>query len=153
MKVSSLHETLLPILSAPPSHILPLFTSRTGSLDAGFRVLAQCHSLAVSESEDGPKARRKYRPFLLPEDIEAKDWISELELESVIRVAEKDLASTQSRLKVLVLYGSLRHRFVPHSNPLNLFVPFLPLNPTPPTSSTAPTPNSWPSKPSACSAA
>jgi arsenic resistance protein ArsH len=85
-----------------------------GSLDAGFRTLAQCHSLAISESKDDPEVRKNYRPFLLPEDVEAKDWISELELESVIRIAEKDLASTQSRLKVLVLYGSLRQRFVSH---------------------------------------
>jgi arsenic resistance protein ArsH len=83
-----------------------------GSLEVGLRTLAQCHSLAISESEDDPEVRRKYRPFLLPADVEANDWISELELETVIHVAEKDLARTQSRLKVLVLYGSLRQRFV-----------------------------------------
>jgi hypothetical protein len=93
------------------SQLLQL-TSRMGSLEVGLRTLAQCHSLAISESEDDPEVRRKYRPFLLPADVEANDWISELELETVIHVAEKDLARTQSRLKVLVLYGSLRQRFV-----------------------------------------
>jgi arsenical resistance protein ArsH len=83
-----------------------------GSLDGGFRTLAQCKYLAIPEAEDNPEIRNNYRSFLLPEDVEAKDWISELELESVVRVAEKDLARSQSRLKVLVLYGSLRQRFV-----------------------------------------
>jgi arsenic resistance protein ArsH len=80
----------------------------------GFRTLGQCRSLAISEAEDDPEIRKKYRPFLLPEDVEVKDWISELELETVVRIAEADLARTNSRLKVLVLYGSLRPRFVSH---------------------------------------
>jgi arsenical resistance protein ArsH len=84
-----------------------------GSLEVGFRTLAQCYSLAISESEDDPEVRRKYRPFLLPADSRQNYWISELELETVIRAVEKDLARTQSRLKVLALYGSLRQRFQP----------------------------------------
>jgi arsenical resistance protein ArsH len=88
----------------------------------GFRTLAQCPSLAISESEDDPEVRKSYRPFLLPTDIEAKDWISELELETAIRTIENDLARTNSRLKVLVLYGSLRQRFVPHPNLHSIYI-------------------------------
>lgn len=96
--------------------LLSRLASRMGSLDGAFRTLAQCKSLALPESEDDPELREKYRPFILPEDVEEKDWISVLELEGVIRIAEKDLARTQSRLKILVLYGSLRQRFVYYSN-------------------------------------
>jgi hypothetical protein len=110
MNISSLPSPLL------KRQIQTQFLHRMGSTSppspprAGFRTLVQCRSLAISEAEDDPEIRKKYRPFLLPEDIEAKDWISELELESVVRIAEEDLARTQSRLMVLVLYGSLRQR-------------------------------------------
>ncbi|KAL6237710.1 flavoprotein-like protein [Aspergillus navahoensis] len=64
-------------------------------------------SLALLESEDDIDVRRKYRPFLLNDD---RDWVSKLELTTVLDLAEKDLRQTNSRLKVLVLYGSLRRR-------------------------------------------
>jgi len=74
--------------------------------------LAQCPQLAISEAEDDPEIRAKYRPFLLDAEVEASDWISQLELETAIAMAEENLARTKSRLKVLVLYGSLRKRYV-----------------------------------------
>jgi arsenical resistance protein ArsH len=82
------------------------------ALKASLRTLAQCQSLVISDLEDDPVVRSKHRPFLLPGEVEEKDWISELELDTVIRIVEIDLARTQSRLKVLVLYGSLRQRYV-----------------------------------------
>ncbi|RDW80150.1 arsenic resistance protein ArsH [Coleophoma cylindrospora] len=74
------------------------------------RTLAQCPELALSRLEDEQENRSRYRPFLLESSIESRDWISKLELETTISMAEKDLAVTKTRLKVLVLYGSLRKR-------------------------------------------
>jgi arsenic resistance protein ArsH len=76
----------------------------------GLRTLAQCSNLSISEKDDDAEIRTKYRPFLLESEVESKDWISELELETAISMAEADLAKTGARLKVLVLYGSLRKR-------------------------------------------
>jgi arsenic resistance protein ArsH len=78
------------------------------------RTLAQCPNIAISAAEDDAEIRKKYRPFLLDPEIESTDWISKLELDTVIDIAEKDLEKTGSRLKVLVLYGSLRKRYLPH---------------------------------------
>ncbi|EFR04144.1 arsenic resistance protein ArsH [Nannizzia gypsea CBS 118893] len=66
-------------------------------------------TLAIPSSEDDAELRLKYRPFLLESDS-FPDWVSDLELSSVLDMAEKDLVATGSRLKVLVLYGSLRRR-------------------------------------------
>jgi arsenic resistance protein ArsH len=69
-------------------------------------------SLAIPESEDDAQIRQKYRPFILNEQQQAEDWADRLELDTVLDMAEKDLALTQKRLKVLVLYGSLRKRYL-----------------------------------------
>lgn len=74
------------------------------------RTLAQCPNLALSPAEDDPEIRAKYRPFLLDPAVESTDWISQLELGTVIDIASTDLEKTGSRIKVLVLYGSLRKR-------------------------------------------
>ncbi|EAW12346.1 putative arsenic resistance protein ArsH [Aspergillus clavatus NRRL 1] len=67
-------------------------------------------SLAIPESEDDAEIRKKYRPFILNAQQQAEDWANGLELDTVLDMAEKDLKLTQKRLKVLVLYGSLRKR-------------------------------------------
>ncbi|CCX32487.1 arsenic resistance protein ArsH [Pyronema domesticum] len=54
-----------------------------------------------------PEISAKYRPFILPAEISEKDWISELELDSVTELSK---TTENNRLKFLVLYGSLRHR-------------------------------------------
>lgn len=73
--------------------------------------LAYLHrSLAITESDDDIKIRRKYRPFLLGADVD--DWVAKLELSTVMKMAEQDLERTGERLKVLVLFGSLRRRLV-----------------------------------------
>ncbi|TVY36521.1 NADPH-dependent FMN reductase [Lachnellula occidentalis] len=74
------------------------------------RTLAQYPQLAISEAADDPEIRAKYRPFLLDAEVEATDWISQLELETTVAMTEEDISRTKSRLKVLVLYGSLRQR-------------------------------------------
>ncbi|RDL35842.1 uncharacterized protein BP5553_06454 [Venustampulla echinocandica] len=74
------------------------------------RTLAQCPQLAISQAKDDPDIRARYRPFLLDAELEATDWISQLELATAIATAEENLAKTESRLNVLVLYGSLRKR-------------------------------------------
>jgi arsenic resistance protein ArsH len=66
----------------------------------------------MTPEEDNDTIRAKYRPFLLDAETSSSDWISELELETVTQMAEEDLFKTRSRLKVLVLYGSLRKRCV-----------------------------------------
>ncbi|KIW22713.1 arsenical resistance protein ArsH [Cladophialophora immunda] len=67
-------------------------------------------SLAIPESIDDPLVRSAYRPFLLPDGIQQQDWISRLELATATELAYNDLRVTGERIKVLVLYGSLRQR-------------------------------------------
>ncbi|KFY45042.1 hypothetical protein V494_01171 [Pseudogymnoascus sp. VKM F-4513 (FW-928)] len=67
-------------------------------------------SLALSETEDDETIRKVYRPFLLSPEITSRDWVSKLELSTVVKLAEDDFKKTGERLKVLVLYGSLRKR-------------------------------------------
>jgi arsenic resistance protein ArsH len=68
--------------------------------------------LAISETQDDPAVRVKYRPFLLDPEVAAHDWVSALELDTVTSMVQEDLKKTDSRLKILVLYGSLRRRSV-----------------------------------------
>jgi hypothetical protein len=67
-------------------------------------------SLAHSASEDDPVVRATDRPFLLSEETQQTDWISVLELATVTKMAYQDLQETGSRLRILLLYGSLRKR-------------------------------------------
>lgn len=49
----------------------------------------------------------RYRPFLLTEvQKQEEDWVDKLELETVQKMAE----AGERKLKILVLYGSLRER-------------------------------------------
>jgi arsenic resistance protein ArsH len=74
-------------------------------------------SFAIPAPDDDPVVRQKYRPFLLDDDISASDWIAKLELATAAKMVETELLSLgEDRLKVLVLYGSLRSRYdVPFS--------------------------------------
>lgn len=67
-------------------------------------------SLAISKAEDDADIRLKYRPFILKDDDAAEDWVSTLELTTALDMAAKELQVSHNRLKVLVLYGSLRRR-------------------------------------------
>ncbi|KAL2013191.1 hypothetical protein VTN00DRAFT_716 [Thermoascus crustaceus] len=66
-------------------------------------------SLSIPDAEDDPEIRNKYRPFILNEES-PDDWVNNLELDTVLDMVEKYLRSGGERLKVLVLYGSLRRR-------------------------------------------
>ncbi|KAM3530272.1 hypothetical protein NHJ13051_001491 [Beauveria bassiana] len=67
--------------------------------------------LPLAAEKDEHNIREKYRPFLrhFPRP-DGPDWIQDLELDTVTEMARANLAHTGSRLKVLVLYGSLRKR-------------------------------------------
>lgn len=68
-------------------------------------------SLAIPASEEHEAdTRAKYRPFLLDDAVAADDWVAKLELATVAEMAQRDIAATGQRLRVLVLYGSLRNR-------------------------------------------
>ncbi|KAK5135500.1 hypothetical protein LTR08_005135 [Meristemomyces frigidus] len=68
-------------------------------------------SLAINENEDDIAIRSKYRPFLQREDVAKSDWVAQLELSPVLKMVEADLEqSGGDRLKVLVLFGSMRSR-------------------------------------------
>jgi len=68
-------------------------------------------SLAIPAQEDDPAIRAAYRPFLLPDEFQADDWIAKLELSTVSKLVESEiLLKKQDRLRILVLYGSLRSR-------------------------------------------
>jgi len=66
----------------------------------------------VPVAEIGEELTRKYRPYLLPNEEGEKDWISEQELDTVERISKENLQRGEGPLKILVLYGWLRERFV-----------------------------------------
>jgi arsenic resistance protein ArsH len=67
-------------------------------------------SLAIPAAEDEVSVRNNYRPFLLDPVVAENDWVAKLELATVTEMAQRDFIKTGLRLKVLVLYGSLRQR-------------------------------------------
>ncbi len=67
-------------------------------------------TLAIPPSLDDIELRQGYRPFLSHDAIQETDWVSRLELATVTKMAEEDFKKTGERLRVLVLYGSLRKR-------------------------------------------
>lgn len=67
-------------------------------------------SLAIDAHEDEASIRERYRPFLLPTATE-DDWVADLELATTLKMVESEiLDKKQDRLRILVLYGSLRKR-------------------------------------------
>lgn len=123
---------LAAVLSLPPSsrHLAPFHPSiREGLFGLRWTRSAAIHTstgmanahvvspaksdhqtLAVAEEDDDPHVRSKYRPFLLDDETTATDWVSQLELETVEKLVKQDLHQTGTRLKILVLFGSLRRR-------------------------------------------
>lgn len=69
--------------------------------------------IAISEGEDEPDVRARYRPFILDPQISGSDWVAKLELETASAMAWQNYELTGQRLRILVLYGSLRDRYVP----------------------------------------
>ena len=68
-------------------------------------------SLAISAADDSNDVRTKYRPYLQSAEVTSSDWVSKLELDTVERMIVDDWAANQrNRIKVLVLFGSMRAR-------------------------------------------
>ena len=68
-------------------------------------------TLAIPEDQDDAEIRAKYRPFLENKEVTSSDWIAKLELSTALKMVEEDMARTGGdRLKVMVLFGSLRQR-------------------------------------------
>lgn len=70
-------------------------------------------SLAIKMSDDDWSVRERYRPFLLPESWldDNDDWVSQLELSTTLKMVETEILDKGAdRLRILVLYGSLRSR-------------------------------------------
>ncbi|KAK5111140.1 hypothetical protein LTR62_005339 [Meristemomyces frigidus] len=70
-------------------------------------------TLAIPCDKDDESIRAKYRPFLYKDGdgVADRDWVAELELSTALKLAEADLKSSGgNRLRVLVLFGSLRAR-------------------------------------------
>lgn len=68
-------------------------------------------SIAIDEQQDDPAIRQGYRPFLSFQDVAENDWVAKLELSTALKLSEQHLRETgNNRVKVLVLYGSLRER-------------------------------------------
>ncbi|CVK84939.1 related to arsenic resistance protein ArsH [Fusarium mangiferae] len=68
-------------------------------------------SLAIDPSDDPSEVREKYRPFILEQKHINDDWIAELELSTAIQMVQSEILDKGlDRLRILVLYGSLRSR-------------------------------------------
>lgn len=65
---------------------------------------------AISPDQDDVHIRSQYRPFLLKSKIAETDWVARLELDRASEMVYQDLQKTGQRLRILVLYGSLRQR-------------------------------------------
>lgn len=71
-------------------------------------------SFAIEESEDDAGVRAQYRPFLQPDNSGAEeDWVAQLELSTAAKMVESEIVDKKlDRLRILVLYGSMRTRYV-----------------------------------------
>lgn len=68
-------------------------------------------SLAIKFDQDEVEIRKQYRPFLFDNSPSTDDWISELELSTAIQMVQSEILDKGlNRLRILVLYGSLRSR-------------------------------------------
>ncbi|KAF7557104.1 hypothetical protein G7Z17_g868 [Cylindrodendrum hubeiense] len=68
-------------------------------------------SFAISKEDDESEVREHYRPFLLDDAHEATDWVAQLEMSTVLRMVESEIVNRgNERLRILVLYGSMRSR-------------------------------------------
>jgi arsenic resistance protein ArsH len=78
-------------------------------------------SFAIPKDADEPDIRERYRPFLLNEANGNEDWVAQLELSTTLKMVESEIINQgQPRLRILVLYGSMRNRSVSSSSPLLL---------------------------------
>lgn len=102
------HQTYSKMLFSAISQPVAIDTRKTAIPDkppmaSGYR------TLALQSSEDDFNIRQKYRPFIFGDDT-AEDWVNGLELTTALDISENVHQNGNERLKVLVLYGSLRKR-------------------------------------------
>lgn len=70
--------------------------------------------LSLHYDQDDTEIRHQYRPFLLDAAFSTDDWILQLELSTAIKMVQTEILDKGlDRIRVLVLYGSLRKRLVP----------------------------------------
>lgn len=70
-------------------------------------------SLAITHNQDDASVRDQYRPFLFDGNMLSDDWIAELELSTALKMVQSEILDKGlDRLRILVLYGSLRSRLV-----------------------------------------
>jgi arsenic resistance protein ArsH len=73
-------------------------------------------SLAIPSSEDDLEIRKSYRPFLHDGEEAKYDWVAQLELSTALKMVEAHILKRgDDRLRVVVLYGSMRQRCKLHS--------------------------------------
>jgi len=82
------------------------------SLKTASGIKLDCTMTLVLVAEIGGELSRKYRPYLLLNKETEKDWILELDLDTVERISKENLEEGGGLLKILMLYGSLRERYV-----------------------------------------
>lgn len=70
--------------------------------------LARPSTVARLSALEAPEIESRYRPYLTLKDEQEADWISQLELDTVTEMA----SSFPRKVKLLILYGSLRERYV-----------------------------------------
>lgn len=77
--------------------------------DSAYRGVS--HAIPACQDESG--VRKTYRPFLLDNAHSDQDWVAQLELSTALKIVDLQILRSNSycdRLKVLVLYGSMRKR-------------------------------------------
>lgn len=68
-------------------------------------------SFAIEAHEDDATVRNEYRPFLLHDRFAVEDWVARLELSTVLQMVQSEILDRKlGRLRILILYGSLRTR-------------------------------------------
>lgn len=113
------HQRLNFNFRLPPSRLMAATTNgdlnNTAAARASVGIIADPAyrhvSFAIPPGEDDELVRQTYRPFLLDNTHSEQDWIARLELNTALSMVDSQiLKGGAERLKVLVLYGSMRSR-------------------------------------------
>ncbi|RBR24730.1 uncharacterized protein FIESC28_02503 [Fusarium coffeatum] len=68
-------------------------------------------SFAISRDQDDAAIRDQYRPYLFEGEMLSDDWVADLELSTAMKMVQSEILDKKlDRLRILVLYGSLRSR-------------------------------------------
>ncbi|CAG7562664.1 unnamed protein product [Fusarium equiseti] len=68
-------------------------------------------SFAIPRDQDDASIRDQYRPYLFEGEMLSDDWIADLELSTAMKMVQSEILDNKlDRLRILVLYGSLRSR-------------------------------------------